>query len=94
MKFIFLLSCLWIFSGAIFSETQHFLTKDQIIMTDSGFFFLIDEFIISSPSITYMGNGIYAAEYYGQCNRCGGALDKNGKCGNKKHTQYGPGERK
>lgn len=94
MKYlIFFLSFLCLFSVGAYAESPHYLTKDQIIMTESGFFFLLDSHAVPSPSVTYIGSGVYAAEYYGQCGRCGWALDKNGKCTNQNCNQYGPRDR-
>ena len=62
-------------------------------MTNNGFFFFLDDFVVPACDISYIGNGIYAAEYYGQCGRCGWAKDQNGKCSNQNCNGYGPRDR-
>lgn len=91
--FIFFLSCFSIFSLGAFAESQPYLTKDQIIMTEAGIFILDDGVPVPVSHVSYLGSGIFAAEYYGQCGRCGWALDKNGKCTNQNCNQYGPRDR-
>ena len=69
------------------------VSYDKIITTSDGIFIKIDGILSPFDTISYVGNGIYAAEYYGQCGRCGWALDKTGKCTNQNCNQYGPRER-
>jgi hypothetical protein len=69
------------------------VSHDKIMTTSEGIFIKIDGIFSPFDTISYVGNGIYAAEYYGQCGRCGWALDKAGKCTNQNCNQYGPRER-
>lgn len=90
---IFFLSFLSAFSVGHCAASQHCLTKDQIILTNSGMFLLIEDIARPAYSLFYIGDGIYTAEYYGQCGRCGWALAQNGMCTNQTCNQYGPSDR-
>lgn len=84
MKYIvcfFLL--LTFYCSGVYAGSQQFLTKDQIILTESGIFYIFNDFTCTTNSLNYMGNGIYVVEYYGQCDRCFEGLEQNGKCRNK-----------
>lgn len=89
MKIIFSLVLLTIFASLGFAD-QIMVSQDKILMTSQGIFININGNLAQTDTISYLGNGIYAAEYYGQCGRCGWALDKNGKCTNQNCNQYGP----
>lgn len=93
MKFIifFLFSCF--LSLGVCAGSQQYLTKDQIILTNSGMFLLVDDMACPAYSVAYAGEGMYSVEYYGQCGRCGWAVDKNGKCTNQNCNQSGPRDR-
>lgn len=69
------------------------LPHERVYLTPEGIYLNMEDGFMAAQSISYLGNGIYAAEYYGQCGRCGWALDKNGKCTNQNCNQYGPRER-
>jgi len=93
MKFIVFLLCLFCTAYA----EMALLPKSHILMTDKGIFLDMDDIFLQAQSVHYMGNGLYqvnyAGEYYGQCGRCGWALNENGKCTNQNCNQYGPRER-
>jgi len=69
------------------------LPNEKVYVTEEGIFLNMPDGFMPAQSLSYLGNGYYAAEYYGQCGRCGWALDKNGKCTNQNCNQYGPRER-
>lgn len=66
------------------------VSQDKILMTSQGLFLNIDGNLTEAASISFQGNGIYAAEYYGHCGRCGWPVDKNGRCQNQNCNGYGP----
>lgn len=89
---LFLLSFSFLFAQNIV------VPKNHILVTEQGIFFDMDDILMQAQTISFMGNGLYevtygAKEYYGQCGRCGWALDQNGKCTNQNCNQYGPRER-
>jgi hypothetical protein len=73
--------------------TEYMMSADKILLTSEGIFVNIDSHLVNPHSVTYLGSGIYTVQYYGQCGRCGWALDENGKCSNQNCNQYGPRER-
>lgn len=87
------LICLLILFCASLCADEISISHDKIMMTSDGIFINLYGHFAQCTSIQYLGNGIYAAEYYGQCGRCGWALNENGKCTNQNCNQYGPRER-
>lgn len=73
--------------------TEYMMSADKILLTSEGIFVNIDSHLVTTDTVTYLGSGIYTVQYYGQCGRCGWALDENGKCSNQNCNQYGPRER-
>lgn len=68
------------------------MEQNKILMTNEGLFLNIDGNLTQAESVTYLGNGLYKANY-GHCGRCGWPVDQNGKCTNQNCNQYGPRER-
>jgi len=87
--FIFLL----LFSPLAAFAQEYVIASEKINVTSEGILINLCGDLKPVYSVSYQGNGIYAAEYYGQCGRCGWALDPNGKCTNRNCNQYGPRER-
>lgn len=69
---------------------QILIPNEKVYVTNEGIFLNMRDFCLPVLTVTYIGNGIYAAEYWGQCGRCGWALDHTGKCTNRNCEQYGP----
>ena len=64
--------------------------KSNILVTEKGIFYSYEGSVIPSQTLTYLGDGYYAAEYHGSCKRCGWALDEMERCTNQNCEQYGP----
>jgi hypothetical protein len=90
LGFFLLAQCSWL---GVFAASPQSLTKDQIILTEYGIYSLYEGCAVPISTISFIGNGIYSAEYYGHCGRCGWPVDQNGKCTNQNCNQYGPRER-
>lgn len=86
LSVLFLLSC---FSLGAFAESPHYLTRDQILMNDNGIFVNVAGSLFHTDTITHIGNGIYQAEIYAACRKCG-SVTIDGKCENRNCDGYGP----
>lgn len=82
----------FLFMFGLCAASPHYLTKNQIMITDNGFVINVDGQLYPAETITYQGSGIYSVSqaYYGSCRRCGWALDKDGRCPNQNCNGYGP----
>lgn len=89
--FKFIVSLFILSFSLVFAE-NFVLPKNQILVTDKGIMFELDNMLFEAQSISYMGNGMYQVSNYGHCGRCGWPVDQNGKCTNQNCEQYGPRE--
>lgn len=90
--FKFILSLFLLSFSLVFAENI-VLPKNQILVTDKGIMFEMNDMLFEASGITYIGNGMYEVANYGHCGRCGWPLSKTGKCTNQNCNQYGPRER-
>lgn len=84
--------CFCALSHTAFADLPRGLTSKQIIITEDGIMLNINGHLMTTESITYVGNGLYSVEsnYYGQCGRCGYPRNAEGMCTNMNCDKNGP----
>ena len=93
MKYV-IFFCFSMFWHGVYAESPQYLTKDQIIITETGIYLLCEDGVVPTNYVKYVGNGYFIAEYYGQCKTCHWPLNKKEECVNQNCKGYNPKEKK
>lgn len=78
----------WITLFLIFLSSCHcyagmlIVHRLNILVTDKGIFYEHLGSIVSSQTMSYIGDGYFAVEYYGCCKECGWGLGQQNQCDN------------